>query len=726
MPYQHPRPTKASLILLVDDDALFRLITAEALRQAGYSVDPVEGGRAALDRILHRPYEAVVVDARMPDVDGFELCRQLRLMPQYEHLPVLMLTGHEDDESISRAYSAGATDFVIKSAHSTLLIGRLQHMLRAASTRTELERSKLRLARAQRLARMGSCSWTAGRPWPTDFSVSPEGLHVLGLPPQAPVSLKHVLHMVHPEDRRGLLRVVSESAQRVVPIRVDVRVSLAQGQRRVIHLDAEPEPSDNTDAVRYTAVIQDVTDRRTAEDRIRHLAEFDTLTALPNRHQILWRAERALEASMARGHQMALLLVDLDRFKLINDTLGHTVGDELLVEVAQRLRDCVRHVDHLFEGALQTEHPRSHRLFEAVGRLGGDEFIALLPEVASVDDAHRVAERMLETLRKPLVLAGQECFVTASIGLSIYPGDGDTVVDLMRHADIAMYAVKGDGRNAAIAYDPTLSQKARDRLELGNALYKALERGELRMRYQPTVDAARSRVVGAEALMRWERDGQLLLPAEFIPVAEESGLIVPMTEWALNDVAQQIRHWRDTLGFEMPVAVNMPARMLSRMSLVALIESVAAGAEIHPSLLRLEITETTLMEGVEQVVRVLAELRQLGVEISIDDFGTGYSSLVHFMRHPIGELKIDKDFIKGLGQETRSDGVVGAVIAMGRALDLRVVAEGVETATQFRSLSRMGCHRVQGLLFAPPLQPAEFAEYHLEMMRLPEAPWLTD
>lgn len=710
-------------VLLVDDDPLARLVTGSALQQAGFLVDTVEGGHAALARLRTESFDAVIVDAMMPDLDGFDLCRQVRELPLHEHLPVLMLTGLEDDASISRAYQAGATDFLIKTAHSRLLVGRLQYMLRAAQTRRELVQSQASLARAQRLARMGSCSWFVGRGLPEGFNLSLEGRLVLGLVRTEHPTMHQVLRLIQPSDRRELIRLMRQALWQRQSVRADVGITLRNGQRRVIHLDAEPEISTLVDRVPYTCVIQDFTDRRHAEDRIRRLADFDTLTGLPNRRHILSRGEHALQASRRRGHLMALLLIDLDRFKVINDTLGHTVGDQLLVEVAARLRECVRHVDQVHEGALHTPNPRSHRQLEAVGRLGGDEFVAVLPEIASLQDVRRVAQRILEALRQPFLLVGQECFVTASVGLSVFPGDGETVVDLMRNADLAMYAVKAAGRDGAIAYDPHLSQRALERLELESALHKALERDELVMLYQPTVDASRSRVDSAEALMRWQRDGRLVMPGEFIPVAEDSGLIVSMTEWALRTVARQIARWRRDRGIEMAVSVNMPARMLSRMGLIDFIRSVTEETGVPPTQLRLEITETTLMEDVSQVLEVLAGLRQLGVEISIDDFGTGYSSLVHFTRHPVGELKIDRDFVNGLGIESRSEGVVAAVIAMAKALELKVVAEGVETLEQLRVLQRLGCHRMQGFLFAPALAAEDLAEFHDRLERLPLGPW---
>lgn len=711
-------------VLLVDDDPVFLLLSSRALAQAGFAVATATGGHAALQSVQRQAFDAVVLDALMPDLDGFELCRMLRANPLYEHLPVLMITGLDDDPSIEQAFHAGATDFLVKTTQFSLLVGRLQYMLRGAQTRAELERSKARLARAQSLARMGSCSWrSAGGLMGAQFLLSPEGRVVIGFGEHDRVTAKRVLRRVHPSDRRGLVRLLRESSRHQSPISADIGLTLPDGHRRVIHLDAEPERTDGQGGVHYTGVIQDFTDRREAEDRIRHLADFDPLTHLPNRRQILWRAERALEAARSQGHHMAMLLVDLDRFKLINDTLGHSMGDDLLLEVAKRLRDCVRHVDQLHEGALMDTFGRSHRQYEAVGRLGGDEFVALLPEIGSTADAQRVAQRMLEALRKPILLDGQECFVTASIGVCLYPDEGESVVDLLRNADVAMYAVKAQGRNASLAYTPHLSRRARERLDLESALHKALERGELFLRYQPAVEVTTSRIVAAEALMRWRLDDRDVMPADFIPLAEESGLIVPMTEWALAQVAHQVARWQQRLGFTGSVAVNMPARMLSRPDLVDYIQQVSAQAGISPHRLHLEITETTLMDQVEQVVQTLHRLRNIGVQISIDDFGTGYSSLAYLTRHPISELKIDRGFVQHLGEESRSNAVVAAVIAMARALELRVVAEGVETRQQMDILQFLGCTRMQGYHFAHPLDPHDFEGFYTAVHGRAEAPW---
>ncbi|MBI3368309.1 MAG: diguanylate cyclase, partial [Burkholderiales bacterium] len=375
-------------VLLVDDDEVNLLLTAAAMRERGFEITEAASGEKALSLLTDWTPDIIVLDAMMPGLDGFATCAELRDFPGFENMPVLMLTGLDDEASITRAYQAGATDFYVKSNQWSLLAGRLRYLLRSARTRQELERSKQKLARAQDLARMGSFDWrhpTASHSG--GMVLAPEALRVFGFMPHEQVSLRRLLRMVPAPERRGMLRVLGEVFMHSSVLAIDVPVELPDSRQRIVHVEAEPEFNDHGHGIGYTGIVQDVTDRRVAEDRIRHLANFDALTGLPNRRQLIWRAERALEQARRLQHQFALLLIDLDRFKIINDTLGHSAGDELLMEVARRLRGCVRHSDQVMEGALESVGARSHRTLEAVGRLGGDEFVALLPEVADDADA---------------------------------------------------------------------------------------------------------------------------------------------------------------------------------------------------------------------------------------------------------------------------------------------------------------------------------------------------
>ncbi len=712
---------KQPQVLLVDDDEVNLLLTSIALRERGFAITEADSGEKALQILAEWLPDVVVLDALMPGLDGFETCRELRALPGSESLPVLMLTGLDDDASINRAYEAGATDFFVKSTQWSLLAGRLRYLLRASRTRVELERSKSRLARAQDLARMGSFDWRRGQGGVV-FSI--EGLRVFGLGPTDALAFRPLLRMLTEDDRAGLLRVLRDVVAQSSVLATDIPALLRDGRQRIVHVEAEPEFNEHGGLIGYSGIVQDVTDRRMAEDKIRHLANFDVLTGLPNRRQLIWRAERSLEHARRLNHQVALLLIDLDRFKVINDTLGHGAGDELLMEVARRLRSCVRHSDQVTEGSIESLGTRSHRSLEAVGRLGGDEFVALLPEVADERDAERVASRILDLMRDPIFVGGQECFVTASVGIALFPRDGSSVADLMRNSDVAMYSVKSAGRNSASLYRPTLAGQGREKLELESALHKAIERNELVLHYQPKVDVRGAKMVGAEALMRWHRNGVLVAPGDFIPMAEETGLIVPLSEWAIREAARQARIWQDSFGFSDSIAVNLPNRMFERTDLVEYIHNAVTTYGVPHHAIELEITETGLMKDLQNVIPSLHRLNEIGVEISIDDFGTGYSSLAYLTTLPISELKIDRSFVRDLGMTPQSSAVVTAIIALARSLGLRVIAEGVENLRQMEVLHRLGCGVMQGFLFSRP-QPPEDIEKWLQQTILPrKAPWI--
>ncbi len=739
-----------SRVLLVDDDEVTLLLTAEALRERGFELVEAASGEQLLAMLDEWTPDIVVLDAMMPGLDGFATCQALRALAGFEHMPVLMLTGLDDEASINRAYQVGATDFLVKSTQWSLLAGRLRNLLRSSRTRLELERSKSKLARAQDLARMGSFDWrSAGGPAAAaaavaaaqaaaggrsgasfgavagaSLALAPEALRVFGLGPQEVVTLRRLVRMVPMPERRGMTRLLAEVQTQSTVLAIDVPVEMPDGRQRIVHIEAEPEFNEHGHAVGYTGIVQDVTDRRVAEDRIRHLANFDALTGLPNRRQLIWRTERALDHARRLGHQAAMLLIDLDRFKVINDTLGHAAGDELLVEVARRLRGCVRHSDQVMDTALETAGVRSHRSLEAVGRLGGDEFIALLPEVADEADAERVSQRILEAMREPVWVGGQECFVTASVGISMYPVDGQSVADLMRNADVAMYSVKNTGRNNSAVYSPMLAGRGREKLELESALHKAIERNELVLHYQPKIDVRSARMVGAEALMRWQRGDTLVPPDDFIPLAEETGLIVPLSEWALREAARQAKVWSVNFGFADSIAVNLPNRMFERSDLVETIHQAVSAFGVPHRAIQLEITESGLMKDLQNVIPALHRLTEIGVEISIDDFGTGYSSLAYLTTLPISELKIDRSFVRDLGITPQSSAVVTAIIALARSLGLRVIAEGVENLRQMEVLHRLGCTVMQGFLFSKAIPPDKLEEW-LQLTVLPrKEPWL--
>ena len=710
---------QAPRVLFVDDDEVMLLICTTALLSRGFTIRQTTQGEEGL-RLLHEwQPEIVVLDAMMPGMDGFETCRRLRAVAGFEAVPVLMLTGLDDDVSIQRAFDAGATDFFVKSSNWTLLSQRLRYLLRASRNRIELEQSKARLAQAQELARIGSFEWRRGQAAP---GLSPEARRVLAMGADEPVSWRQLLRKVAPSHRSHLALARRQALRRGTALVCDVHLAAA-AQQRVIHIEADGPFDASGKRLSYSGIVQDVTERLTAHETIQHLANFDALTDLPNRAQIVQRTERAIEHAQRSQQSVALLQINLDRFKLINDTLGHAAGDELLREVSRRLRSCVRHFD-----APPSDAPGplgtlgAHRL-ECIGRLGGDEFAALLPDLSDVQHAHGIAQRIVESLRPPILVGGEECFVSAGVGVALFPRDALNAADLLRNADVALSAVKAQGSNAALQFSPRFAGKGRERLVLESALHKAIERNELVLHYQPKIDIGSGRMVGVEALMRWQRGDVLVPPGDFIPVAEESGLIVAMSEWALNEAAQQAQRWSRRFGFRESIAVNLPNRLFERADLVDKIHAAVTLAGVPHSTLAIEITETGLMSDLHGVIPTLHRLEAIGVEISIDDFGTGYSSLAYLTSLPIGELKIDRSFVKNLGKQREGTAVVTAIIALAKSLQLRVVAEGVETASQMEILARLGCSTMQGFLFSRGLPPHDLATWVEQVLKPRNAPW---
>ncbi|OGI47374.1 MAG: hypothetical protein A2637_04730 [Candidatus Muproteobacteria bacterium RIFCSPHIGHO2_01_FULL_65_16] len=447
-----------------------------------------------------------------------------------------------------------------------------------------------------------------------------------------------------------------------------------------------------------------VVERARAELRLQRLAHYDPLTGLPNRLLFADRLEQAL--AQARRHQrsLAMLYLDLDRFKVVNDTLGHDTGDLLLAAAAQRLLGAVRAGD-------------------AIARLGGDEFGVLLVDMAGERDAPRMAEALLETLRRPFLLRDREFFIAASIGVSVFPRDGQDAHTLMRHADIAMYRTKERGRNGFEFYSPDLDAQAHQRLALETDLRHALERGEFLLHYQPRVSLRSGAITGAEALLRWQHPTRGLVgPSDFIPLLEETGLIVPVGEWVLQTACAQFRAWREA-NLPLPaLAINLSGRQLMHRDLTGTVARALRQNGLDRLGLELEITETALIEHEASVTAALQELDVMGIRLVIDDFGTGYSSLHYLRRFPVRALKIDRSFVQGVTGKTDDAAITQTVITMAHGLNMPVVAEGVETAEQLAFLRRHGCDEMQGYYFSQPLAPEEFARLLEEGRRLDIAP----
>ncbi len=448
------------------------------------------------------------------------------------------------------------------------------------------------------------------------------------------------------------------------------------------------------------ATVVDISDRKRAEEQIEFHAYHDVLTHLPNRKLFTDRLRHSMTRSKRTGRSVAVMFIDIDHFKTVNDTLGHTAGDELLLEMARRLRDCVREDD-------------------TVARLGGDEFTVILAELREPEDAVSVAQKILERVEVPITIGNIPIVVTASIGISLYPADGTDPESLLRNADSAMYRAKESGRNTYQLCTGEMKQKAMERLSLEARLRTAIREDQLILAYQPQINLVTGRTIGVEALVRWnDPDRGIVMPASFIPIAEESRLIVPLGEWVLRTACRQTKEWHDRGAGPIRIAVNLSARQFTQQDLVEMVRSALSDVKLDPSYLELEITETTAMQNAEVTVDVLRALRDIGVGISIDDFGMGYSSLNYLKRFPITAVKIDRAFVHDLATDEGDAAIVSAVIGMARSLRLRVIAEGVETAEQFAFLRGRNCDEGQGYYFSRPTTVEEVSRMLLEQRLL--------
>ena len=441
----------------------------------------------------------------------------------------------------------------------------------------------------------------------------------------------------------------------------------------------------------YVGVMTDISQLKHSEAKLEHLAHHDPLTGLPNRLLLQSRLQHALERAERHGARVAVLYIDLDRFKNVNDSLGHPVGDTLLDALAQRLLGRLRDEDTL-------------------GRLGGDEFLLILENAKRPEDAANMAQALIALLEKPFSLpGGHEVYVGASIGISLFPEDGTSVTELVQHADVAMYKAKEMGRNTCSFYTPALTHAANERLEMEARLRRALQQNEFVLHYQPQVDMATGAVAGCEALLRWNDPERGMIPPDrFVPLAEETGLIVPIGDWVLAEACSQARVWREQ-GLPVPsISVNISTRQLRQPGFAGSVAQALQASGLEPERLKLELTESMIMHHEEHAEGLLRELKTLGVRLSIDDFGTGYSSLAYLKRFPIDELKIDRSFVQDLTDDSNDMEIAAAIISMAHSLRLNVVAEGVETSAQREFLAAQGCQSFQGFLVSRPVPAAEF------------------
>ena len=676
-----PTSPKRGLVLVADDDPVMRLLMLEMLNQVGLDMIAAEDGVKALACYQAMAPDLVLLDVEMPGMDGFAVCREIRKLDKQPGAPVIMVTGGDELEAVTHAYEVGATDFVSKPINWPILGHRVLYVLRASDAI-----ARLRIADAHNRAVLAAIP-------DTFFRMSKDGYYLDYEPGHqesgaSPCVGRHLRDVLPADIAERLMEEMQLTLSTQQVRAVDYQLEHAHSAR---HFEARLV---STGPDEVLGLVRDISERKRTEEQIRRLAYCDSLTGIPNRQAFLETLESELAHSRKANKKFAVLFMDLDSFKRINDTLGHNVGDHLLKVVSERLRETIRPSDLVSRTELNGNN---------LARLGGDEFTILIPDLERVENALNVAHRVKEAMRRPFLIEANEIFVTASIGISLYPEDGEDCNSLLKYADTAMYHAKNCGKNNAKLYSSSLTMQIMSHVKLEVGLRKALQNDELYLLYQPQIDVASSRIVGVEALVRWRHPERgIVSPTEFIPLAEETGLIVPIGEWVLRTACQQATAWQLNDKQPIRIAVNLSAKQFKDENLTQIVLSALHDTGLPAHLLELELTEGTLMDDARATMVTLEQLRGIGVYLSIDDFGTGYSSMNYLKRFDVRALKIDKSFISGLPQDSENAAITRAIIAMAHGLKMAVVAEGVETDEQLVLLEQYGCDMVQGYYLGHP------------------------
>ncbi|HQS83121.1 MAG TPA: EAL domain-containing protein [Thiobacillus sp.] len=687
-------------LLVVDDEVLILEGLTRLLATRDYDVVTANGGCEALIAIGKQQFDAILLDLGMPDLNGSEVLRFVS--ERGVDTPVIVVSGDSTIDAAIRALRGGAADFVRKPYEPEELLRRIENTLTRRRLEKENNHILQRLQQSEKWHRFlvnSSPDFIYTLDCEGRFTfVNDRVESLLGYSSEELLG-QHYSLVIHEDDIARAEHIFNERragdrSARNIEIHLKCnpgmrRPRLMNGRCKSVELtatgmyDEDASPFEQRFIGSY-GVAKDITERKQAEETVHFQAYHDLLTGLPNR--ALFRDHLGLMLAQARRTQqpLAVLSLDLDHFKVINDALGHAIGDELLLAVGARLRQCLREGDTL-------------------ARLGGDEFAVLLPTLVSRSDVDHICRKIIQVLSKPVYVKGHEIYVSVSIGACVAPEDGDMIDSLIRQAEIAMYRAKSQGRSQLQFWEAGMQAPYSERMQIEVDLRRALARNEFVLFYQPQVDTTTGEVRGFEALLRWWHPQRgLLAPADFIPVAEECGVIVPIGDWVLRQAGAQMAEWRHAGLPPVRLSVNISARQLESSDFV---DSVMRAVQIYSldgNLLELEITETLLMRDFEANAIKLGRLSVAGVRIAIDDFGTGYSSFKYLSRFPIHTLKIDQSFVQELDREENMS-IVNAMIAMGRGMNLNVVAEGVETEAQRALLQQMQCHEVQGYYYSPPV-----------------------
>ena len=693
--------TKAR-VLVVDDDPGLRKTLSDILRAKGYAVVAVDKGKTALEMAKDENPIVALIDLRLEDMSGLEVMREIK--KRSPATQCIVLTGHASQASAIEAVNLGAYSYM----HKPYDVEQLMVTIRRAIEKREVERALRESETKYRLLvhNLPNIVFKGYRDWSVHFIDDKIDL-LTGYKKEEFDSRKmNWADIVVKEDIEKIKKIFLQALKTDGAYVREYRIITKTGDILWIQEGSQIVCDGSGEIEFITGAFLDITERKRAEKKIHDLAYYDGVTRLPNRQ--LFREHLSLALAHAKRHKrlLAVLFLDLDHFKQINDTLGHHVGDSLLRCVADRLKKILRKSD------LITRHEADDSI-SYVSRFGGDEFVLLLTDLKQPHDAASVAQRALYELSKAFVLEEREIFVSGSIGISLYPSDGEDIDTLIKNADTAMYHAKNQGRNNFQFYvDSVKVTTSERRLILGTDLRGALEREELILYYQPQLDINTEKIIGTEALIRWlHPDFGLVSPTEFIPLAEDNGLIEPITKWVLQTACAQNMAWQ-AAGFPpMRVAVNVSNVFFKQRKVVETMSQVLNDTGMAPHYLEIELMQSALMQNQEETIRELRQLKAMGVRVAIDDFGSGYSSLACLKCFPLDALKIDRSFVKDISTDRDSATITAAIITMAHSLQLNVVAEGVETEQQLTFLRAQGCDEMQGYLFSQPIPSSDIMQF---------------
>lgn len=680
---------KTARILVIDDEKITRITLAKVLKKSGYEIIEASNGEQGIGLCLTESPDLVLLDVIMPGIDGYETCRKIRESFDHEKLPIIMLTGLNDIDSVDNAFNAGATDFITKPVNWSLLSQRVRYSIRARELYNEIRKGQARISQAQLIARMGYWDMVAG----TDtVYCSDELLNVLEINHREKNSrTSDFLNIVHPDDKNDVFIHVQDAVNDQRSSQFEHRIIRGDGE--IIHVLHKIEVMhDATNGGTIIGIVQDITEHKDAEALISFQRNYDSLTGLPNKSSFVTELENIVSQPVMVNTINGIFFVGVDKLTSLTNTLGHVAGDTLIQMIAERI-----------------ETLKDDGYF--VTRYSDDVFSVISPEMHRIEEISEIAKKIMNLCENIYNINDEEIHSRISVGVSIFPVDNDDVDTLIKGAESAMHRARKAGGNEYRYYSEKINRQAQERLRLEKDMRNGLNNDEFIVYYQPQVDLKSGNIVGMEALARWQHPEKgLVSPFDFIPVAEETGLIIKLGSIILHQACKQAKEWQDEGLGNLRVGVNLSPRQFISHDLVAEVNKVLADTHLPPESLDLEITESMAVNNLEVVVNSLTAFKKVGITVSMDDFGTGYSALSMLQKLPLDILKIDRSFIMNIGNGDNG-AIAGAIIAMSHSLGLSVIAEGVETEDQLDFVRGYACNEIQGFYYSPPLPADKFREY---------------